>query len=216
VPQWVELPGPQVLRKPGTSFTATVDPRNLHYHVLERADIFVLHLIADNSERPIYLSSTSGYYARELGISDYLLTQGLARKVLMAPPTASKDTVDLPGIGWMDVSRTRALWNQFKAPSSLIRRGDWVDRASANIPSIYVMNGYFLAEGLARAGERAPSDSVLRTAAQVATSAHLDDLFRIPTSVEPAGATPAESGDRPQGIPIPRAATSEPMLRRKH
>src|SRR5579872_4475455 len=37
VPEAVELPGPQVLKKPGTDFVATDDPRNLAHHVLERA-----------------------------------------------------------------------------------------------------------------------------------------------------------------------------------
>jgi hypothetical protein len=208
VPLAVELPGPQTLRKPGTNFVATVDPKNLSHGILERADVFVLHLIVDNPDRPVYLSATSGSYGIQLGISNYLLTQGLARKVLPTPVQAGKDTVNLQGEGWIDVPRSLALWDQFGAPKSLIARGDWVDRPSVNIPALYVMTGYFLAEALNRAGERAVGDSVLRTATQVAAASHLDDMFRPPTAAPQAVPLP-ESGDVPRSAPV----TAAPMPR---
>ena len=67
-----------------------------------------------------------------------------------------------------------------KAPQSLIRRGDWVDQPSVNIPALYVMSGYFISEGLMGAGERPQADSVLRTATEVAAAAHLDQMFPPP------------------------------------
>jgi len=211
VPLAVELPGPQTLRKPGTSFVATVDPKNLAHGVLERADVFVLHLIVDNPDRPVYLSATSGGYGQQLGIANYLLTQGLARKVLFTPPTATKDTVDLQGEGWMDVRRSLALWDHFTAPKSLIQRGDWVDRASVNIPALYVMSGYFLAEGLMRAGDQAQGDTVLREATRVAGAAHLDNMFGPPQLPAPQRAVPLpESGDVPRSAPITGAAPAGP------
>ena len=133
-----------MLRKPGTDFTATIDPRRLSHGLLERADVFVLHLIIDNPERPVYLSSTSGNYGGQLGFADYLLTQGLARKVEQSVPVATKDTVNVPGEGWMDVKRSLALWDTFSAPKSLIARGDWIDRPSVNIPALYVMQWVLL------------------------------------------------------------------------
>ncbi len=202
VPLAVELAGPQTLRKPGTDLVATVDPKNLPHGLLERADVFVLHLIVDNPDRPVYLSATSGNYGQELGLATYLLTQGLARKVEHSVPRATRDTVRLPGEGWIDLNRSLALWHEFTAPRSLIARGDWVDRPSVNIPALYVMSGYFLAEGLAQAGERAPADSVMHEAAQVATAAHIDDLFR--PQLPPAQPLPLpDTGDVPRAAPVP-------------
>jgi hypothetical protein len=202
VPLAVALSGPQVVRKPGTSFAATIDPRNLPHGFLERADVFVLHLIVDNPDRPIYLSATSGNYGAQLGFGNYLLTQGLARKVLSVAPTATKDTVNIPGEGWMDVQRSLALWKEFEAPKSLIRRGDWVDQPSVNIPALYVMSGYFLAEGLVGEGDRPQADSVLRTATEVASAAHLEQMFR-PPEAQPTQALPLPApGDTSRSAPV--------------
>jgi len=210
VPLYVQLPGPQTIRKPGTNFVATIDPKNLAHGVLERADVFVLHLVIDNPDRPVYLSATSGSYGIQMGISTYLLSQGLARKVLTDPIQATKDTLNLPGEGWIDVPRSLALWKEFTAPKSLIQRGDWVDQPSVNIPALYVMSGYFLAEGLIRAGDRPQGDSVLHTATQIASAAHLDQLFR-PALPPPSQAVPLpESGDVPRAAPVPGGKAPPP------
>lgn len=207
VPLAVELPGPEVLRKPGTALVATIDPKNLSHGVLERADVFVLHLIADNPERPIYLSATSGNYGRELGLDRYLLTQGLARKVLDTMPVATKDTIVLPGVGWIDVRRSLALWRTFEAPRALIRRGDWIDKPSVNIPALYVMQGYFLSDALARTGDAADAAQVMTTTSAIAKASYLDDIFRPPQAPVPAQPAPIpglESGaDQPLTRPIP-------------
>ncbi len=103
----------------------------------------------------------------------------------------------------MDVQRSLALWREFEAPQSLIRRGDWVDQPSVNIPALYVMSGYFLSEGLMGAGERPQADSVLRTATEVAAAAHLDQMFRPP----PPQALPLPGpGDTSRSAPIPSGA----------
>jgi hypothetical protein len=209
VPLAIALSGPQVVRKPGTSFVATVDPRNLPHGFLERADVFVLHLIVDNPDRPVYLSATSGNYGAQLGFGNFLLTQGLARKVLPVAPMATKDTVNIPGEGWMDVQRSFALWKEFEAPSALIRRGDWVDQPSVNIPALYVMSGYFLAEGLMGEGERPQADSVLRTATSVAAAAHLDQMFRPATPAPQALPLPGP-GDTSRSAPVGGGAPAPP------
>ena len=185
VPLAVELPGPQVFKKPGTNIAATINPHNLAHGLLERADVFVLRIILD-SDRPVYISSTSGNYGRSLGLNDYLLTQGLARKLLPDVPVATRDTINLPQDGWFDVNRSYALWSQdFQAPRSLIKRGDWVDRPSLNIPAQYVMSGYFLAEALSRAGRGQDAQSVLATTQQVAGASHLGDMFGPAPQVAP-------------------------------
>ena len=203
VPLTYELAGPQVIRKPGTDLVATVDPKNLAHGILERADVFVLHLILDSNGRSVYLSSTSGNYGHELGVGQYLLTQGLARKILTAVPAATKDTVSLTGEGWVDLKRSLALWDSFEAPAAFIRRGQWVDKPSVNIPALYVMSGYFLAEALGQAGEKAQADSVMRTAGEVAQASSLGDIFR-PQMPQLQALPPAESGDIPRAaVPLP-------------
>jgi hypothetical protein len=202
VPLAVELPGPQIFKKPGTDIVATIDPRNLQHGLLERADVFVLRLILDNDIRPIYLSSTSGNYGRQLGLQDYLLSQGLARKVLPNVPKSTKDTINVPGEGWFDVQRSLGLWQRdFEAPKSLIKRGDWIDKPSVNIPALYVMNGYFLAEALTQTGDTKDAHSVFETAQNVAKASHLNELL----GPAPAAQPPQPSfGDTSLSLPGPR------------
>jgi hypothetical protein len=209
VPLTYELPGPQVIRKPGSDLVATVDPKNLAHGVLERADVFVLHLIIDNTVRSVYLSSTSGNYGHELGVGQYLLTQGLARKVLTSVPTATKDTVNLSGEGWIDIKRSMALWDEFEAPRAFIRRGQWVDKPSVNIPALYVMSGYFLAEALVQAGDRGQADSVMVTAGAVAQASSLADVFRPQIPQMQALPSP-ETGDAPRSSPVPLPGPTKP------
>ena len=166
---------PQTFRK--DSITATITPRNLF-----RADIVVLRLILDAfPARPMYFSRTSGNYGEELGLGNYLLTQGLARRLMDRVPRGNgRDTLHLAGEGWVDVARTRDLWtNTFLAPRELIEKGDWIDRPSAGIPYLYLATGVVLAEGLSRTGRGAEADSVLRVAEAVAKATRLEGLLGI-------------------------------------
>ena len=93
IPLAVELREPQVFRKGAMS--VTVPPR-----ILYRADYVVLRMVLDAfPERPMYFSRTSGGYGQELGFGDYLMTQGLARKLVPVIPTAGRDTLKLQGPG---------------------------------------------------------------------------------------------------------------------
>ena len=207
VPLTYELTGPQVIHKPGTDLVATLDPKNLSHGVLERADVFVLHLIIDNTARSVYLSSTSGNYGHELGVSQYLITEGLARKISTALPTATPDSINLPGEGFVDITRSMALWDGFEAPRAFVRRGQWVDKPSVNIPALYVMTGYFLAEALNQAGQRAQADSVMKTAGAVAQASSLGDIFRPQTPQVQALPLP-ETGDVGRSSPVPTGPTA--------
>jgi hypothetical protein len=176
VPEYSRLPGPVVLHKPGTNLAARIEPRNLPYGGLLRADVFVLHLIADTRDRPTYISTTTGNYGEELGLGDHLLTQGLARKVLDDPITASPDTVRVPGMGWYDTSRSLSLWDTYAAPPTLLAHPGWVDRSSVNIPEIYVLEGIILSEALT--ARRRPGDDG-RAARVLATSERLSDAMDL-------------------------------------
>jgi len=192
----------------------TLDPRKLPQDgqgngVLQRADVFVLKMIADSwPGRPIYFSRTSGGYARELGFGDNVLTQGLASKVFVPPVTASKDTVYIQGDGWFDIPRTHTLWTDvFKAPEALIRRGDWIDQPSIGIPYLYVATGVELAEAL---NDRNPSAarSVLQRTRQVAQAMRLQQAVAGVDQMLPQIGTPSDTA-RPQPLPLGPATQSK-------
>ena len=177
---------------------ATITPRTL-----TRADIFVLQMIKSNTGRPIYFSRTSGGYgSQELGLGPYLVTQGLARKLVPDIPRAdSRDTVLVPGEGFVDVPRTTVLWDSvFQAPKSVIAKGDWVDRASVGIPALYVSTGFMLAEAQRALGATAQAQRVLATAEGVARATRLSDLFAAVQQIPPLG---AEGDTRTAPLPVP-------------
>lgn len=176
VPEYVQLPGPMTFKKPGTALEAVIDPKHLEYGVLTRSEIFVLHMIADGSGRPVYISTTYGRYGDSLGLHDHLLTQGLVRKVVENPVVATRDTVMVPGDGWMDTSRSDALWHEQRGPASVLAHRGWNDPASLNMPATYVFRGYALAEALQRRnlpGDAAKIEDVVGTANRVADDIEL-------------------------------------------
>jgi hypothetical protein len=187
VPPYIQLDRTMTFQ--GGPVRATIDPQRLSIPgVLQRADIFVLRMIADvYAERPIYLSRTSAGYGNELGIGSYLLTQGLATKIFVPPTVAGKDTVLVSGAGWVDVARTRTLWNNvFEGQKSIAKRRDWVDRPSVGIPYLYVATGLMLSEVLQATGDPAGSARVLAQAKDVARAVRLTDLLAQMEQQSPA------------------------------
>ncbi|HWJ23098.1 MAG TPA: hypothetical protein VNS52_12160, partial [Gemmatimonadaceae bacterium] len=201
LPVYQELVQPQVFKK--GNITAVIDPRNLGHGYLEKADIFVLRSILDGfPERPVYFSRTAGNYPQTLGLGPYLLTQGLARRLVNGEVAAGKDTVLVPGEGFVDVPRTDSLWrNVFEAPKSLIRRGDWVDKPSVGIPFLYVTTGMILSDALTHEGRVQDAQRTLATAEQIAKATHLDDLFQA-SRARTQPAVPLEGDTAVQKVPI--------------
>jgi hypothetical protein len=176
--------------------------------VLQRADIFVLRMIADDfGERPIYFSRTSAGYGNELGLGSYLLTQGLANKVFIPPASPSRDTMLVAGVGWVDVPRTTALWDSvFTAPKSLSKRTDWVDRPSVGIPYLYVATGLMLSEVLNTTGKSGEAARVLGQTKQIAQAVRLSDLLAQLEQPEPlpeSNPLLVPRGDTQRGQPVP-------------
>ena len=160
-------------------------------------------MIKSNTGRPIYFSRTSGGYgSQELGLGPYLVTQGLARKLVPDIPRAdSRDTMLVPGEGFVDVPRTTVLWDSvFQAPKSVIEKGDWVDRASVGIPALYVSTGFMLSEAQRTLGNNAAAQRVLATAEGVARATRLSDLFNAVQQLPPLG---VEGDSRSTAIPLP-------------
>ena len=195
VPMYVPLNEAQIFRK--DQIVATIQPR-----MLTKADILVLRMIRDAyPERPFFIARTSGRYGSELGLEPYLLTQGLAQKLLPTVPTPGPDTLLVPGEGWVDVKRTRTLWNDvFKGQAALIKRGDWVDRPSQGIPFLYVGLGAILGEALQRNGELAAAEEVYKTTEGVARATRLTELL---SQVRPQPAPMPLTGDSQRTLPLP-------------
>ena len=185
---------------------ATITPRTL-----TRADIFVLQMIKSNTGRPIYFSRTSGGYgSQELGLGPYLITQGLARKLVPDIPRAdSRDTMLVPGEGFVDVPRSKVLWDSvFQAPKSIIRKADWVDRASVGIPALYVSTGFMLSEALRTLGTTADAQRVMTTAEGVARATRLSDLFAAVQQFPPLDAQ-GDSRSAPTAVPLQPETTAK-------
>ena len=118
---------------------------------------------------------------------------------------ASKDTLAIPGQGFLDVKRTKTLWNDvFLGQQAIIRKGDWVDRPSVGIPYLYVSTGLILAEALTQAGDKPGVAKVLDTTRSLARVTRLGDIGPTPTDEPPVPLTkdtgaktkvPVRSGD---------------------
>jgi hypothetical protein len=147
--------------------------------------IIVLRVIKDSyPNRPLYF--TSGTYPRSLGLGKYVANQGLVAKLFPTPIVADKRFVEIPGYGFFDLPRTDSLWAMYKAPAALIRRGEWVDRASSDIPLRYIITAALLSDLTKAAGDSAKSAQYLGTAMQMAHAARLESVLGF-TKEAPVG-----------------------------
>ena len=195
VPPYVRLAEPQLFQ--AGAIRAEVAPG-----ILEKADILVLRMIKDNTGRPVYFSRTTGNYAQRLGLGPYLLTQGFARKLLPNVPNRGRDTVLVAGEGFVNVPRSVALWTDvFRGQSALIAKGEWPDRASVNIPALYVVTGALLGELLDSAGQPGLANEIIGTSGRIAEAARLTDLF--PAGWRWSAPSDPPPGDSPKTTVIP-------------
>jgi hypothetical protein len=109
--------------------------------VLLRQDLATIFLIRDNQgKRPIFFSwSDGGYPDQTLGLSPYLVSQGFVRK-LMPEPVKPTDAVKLsPGLGYVDVPRTKVLLSDVYHWRTATRQRPfgWVDAPSGSILQLY-------------------------------------------------------------------------------
>lgn len=182
IPLGIQIPKNMAFQSGG--ITAT--PRS---EQLMRADQLVFFMIRDAfPARPIYFSRTAGGYPYELGLERYILTQGMAKKLLDHQIVAGKDTVLIPGEGLVDVKRSEALWNTvFTANKSLAKRNGWVDDASVGIPDLYVISGITLAEALAQSGRVKDSETVFAESRAIAKAMRREKVFGFDRPQAPAG-----------------------------
>jgi len=179
VPEVMAVNGPMTFRAAGVD--ATIDPKDLSHDVngqayLERTDLLVLRMIADSApDRAVYVSRGAGNYGAQLGLKPYMTLQGLATRIGSTPARAGRDTVNVAGVGLVDVPRTRALWEAFLAPDTILRRQLWTDPASVNLPLMYANTGQILAVSLHTQGDTAAAERVFGRAQQIVKALGLGD-----------------------------------------
>jgi len=199
VPDYIEVREPQLFQQGG--IRAVVDPRRLEFGVPLRSDLLVLQMLKDNlGVRPFYISRTAPGYAQALGLDSYALAQGLVTKIAPDSLAASRDTVAVPGLGYVDVARTAALWRAYGAPAAIIRRGDWVDRPSVGIPALYTATALVLAQALEQQGRSNDARAVREAGLDVAEAAHITEWF---VGAEPSTTPPPVGSDAPRGGALP-------------
>ena len=137
--------------------------------VLLRQDLATIFLVRDNiGKRPIFFSwSDGGYPDQTFGLSPYLVSQGFVRK-LMARPVEPTDSIVLsPGLGYVDIHRSRQLmWEVYHwQTATRDRPTGWVDPPSGSILQLYSVVYGGMSETFRKAGDStlaARSDSVAR------------------------------------------------------
>jgi hypothetical protein len=123
----------------------------LRADTITRDQALVLQLIRDVfPRRSIYF--TVGQYAQELGLGDYIATQGLVQRLLEQPAHTDPRLVAFPG-GHLDVERTRALWARYRGQHDLLDESARVDAMPSGIPVVYNVTMQLLAYGLAQQGD---------------------------------------------------------------
>lgn len=116
---------------------------------LTRSDLATLLMIRDNlGRRPIYFSwSDGGYPDSMFGLTPYLVSQGMVRKLFPAPVQPDGERIVYSdGMGFVDLERTHQLLTQVYHPEAAARDrpAGWVDKPSDSILRLYylVYGGY--------------------------------------------------------------------------
>jgi hypothetical protein len=141
--------------------------------ILDRKDLATLLIIRDNiGHRPIYFSWSVGTFPdQSFGLTPYLVSQGFVRRLYPEPVTPGPNIVMSAGMGWMDLQRTRALLDAYRAESAARPRPrGWVDDPSRSIIELYGVVFAGVAATLRQQGDTARAAAADSIAEQVARS----------------------------------------------
>ncbi|HXT47861.1 MAG TPA: hypothetical protein VN717_04425, partial [Gemmatimonadaceae bacterium] len=169
LPEVMPVSQPQLFRK--DSIEAIVPAGEIY-----KDQIIVLREIQDGyPNRPLYFTSQS--YPRALGLTKYVAMQGLVAKLFPTPIVAGKRFTEIPGYGFLDLPRSDSLWSEYQAPAALIRHGEWVDRASSDIPLRYVITAALLSDVHRSQGDTARATAYIDSAIKMARAARVEDVL---------------------------------------
>ena len=142
---------------------------------LQRSDIAVILLIRDNlGKRPIYFSwTTGGTPDQTLGLTPYLVSEGLARRLNTEPVQPTGNIILSQGMGFVDLARTnKLLWEQYHWKEvARPRSKGWVD-----VPSISILQMYAIIYGGMAETYRQMGDSVRAVRADSVAQAVVEGL----------------------------------------
>ena len=121
----------------------TLDPRALGRPYLGRADLAVLQIIKDQlGKRPIYFSTSTANIPDQMGLSAYLVNEGLVRRLMPKVVTPNDSIRLLEGRGFVNVPRLKQLsFDVYRGGEASARRRPrgWVDRPSQSSLFGYVL-----------------------------------------------------------------------------
>ncbi|HKV75516.1 MAG TPA: DUF2723 domain-containing protein [Gemmatimonadales bacterium] len=156
---------PEISRVPKNSGVA-FDSLRLAFgqEYLELKDLATLFMIRDNiGMRPVYFSwSDGGYPDQTFNLTPYLVSAGLARRLVYKPVVASDTIVLNRGLGYVDYPRNnKLLWDTYHWQTAARKRPyGWVDPPSASI-----LQMYSIVFGGSASSMREKGDSVLASRA---------------------------------------------------
>jgi hypothetical protein len=169
LPEILPMSQPQLFRK--DSIEAVIPAGEIY-----KDQIIVLREIQDSyPNRPLYFTSQS--YPRALGLTKYVAMQGLVAKLFPTPIVAGPRFTEIPGYGFLDLPRSDSLWSEYQAPAALIRHGEWVDRASSDIPLRYVITAALLSDVHRSRGDTARATAYIDSAIKMARAARVEDVL---------------------------------------
>jgi hypothetical protein len=163
---------PEAMRTPSEG---GIDLNGLHLQfgqdVLLRQDLATIFLIRDNlGKRPIFFSwSDGGYPDQTFGLSANLESFGFVRKLHPTPVQASDSVVLSPGLGYVNLPRTKSLlWDTYHWQTAVRNRPyGWVDPPSGTILQLYSVIYGGAARVLETAGDSAQAAKADSVAKQV-------------------------------------------------
>jgi hypothetical protein len=172
VPEYIQIQQPQIFRQGG--ITLNIEPG-----YLVRDELILLRLIKDAfPERPIYLSTGGGGRLSE-SLQPYMLSQGFVQKLMDKPIADTPATPRISGL-FIDIDRSNALWNDvYRAPQSLIRENDWIDRASFGIPYTYAFTGAILAQAMTDKGDVNSANAIKERVRAIVKAARIEGFPAI-------------------------------------
>ena len=79
----------------------------------------------------------------------------------------------------LDVTRSEALWHIYRGPAAIVRRDDWIDRASLATPVDYTLLGIDLSDALERQGNANRARDIRGQSVAIIKAARLEQIFGI-------------------------------------
>jgi len=159
----------------------TLDPRALGRPYLGRADLAVLQIIKDQvGHRPIYFSTSTATIPDQMGLSPYLVNEGLVRRLMPAAVTPNDSIRLLENRGFVNVPRLKRLsFDVYRGgeESARPRPRGWVDR-----PSQSSLFGYVLVYDTIAAALRERDSALSLRATALRDSIIANTTYRLPQS----------------------------------